>query len=88
MHYDATITAKGQTTIPSALRKKLKLQPGDRIAFIEKGGEIVIQRQPRSALELAGILHDPDRKALSLEEIKGAWPEAAIERYERSLDRD
>ena len=87
MHYDATITSKGQTTIPAALRKKLDLKPGDRIAFIEKDGEIVLERQPRSALDLAGIFYNPDRTPVSIEDMNSAWPEAASEQHERSRDR-
>jgi antitoxin PrlF len=35
----ATMTSKGQTTIPKAIREKLNLCPGDRILFaIETDG--------------------------------------------------
>ena len=30
-----TLTSKGQITLPVRLRSMLKLQPGDRIAFVE-----------------------------------------------------
>ena len=30
----ATITAKGQTTIPKDVRNKLHLEPGDRVEFL------------------------------------------------------
>ena len=33
----ATLTAKGQLTIPVAVRTKLNLQQGDKVVFIEDG---------------------------------------------------
>lgn len=33
----ATMTSKGQITIPVAVRKQLKLEQGDKVVFIEDG---------------------------------------------------
>ena len=33
--YMATMTSKGQITIPVEVRKKLKLEQGDKVVFIE-----------------------------------------------------
>lgn len=86
MGADSKITSKGQITIPLEIRRKLQVSTGDRIRFREDAdGRIVVERLPRSALELAGILHNPDRKPLTLEEMR-AFPDAALERYERSFD--
>ena len=32
----ATLTSKGQITIPAAIRKKLRLKTGDKVFFIEE----------------------------------------------------
>lgn len=37
------ITTSGQATIPKKIRERLNLEPGDRVLFIEKDGEIVLQ---------------------------------------------
>jgi AbrB family looped-hinge helix DNA binding protein len=37
------ITTSGQTTIPKKIRERLNLEPGDRVLFIEKDGEILLQ---------------------------------------------
>ncbi|MGB2895291.1 MAG: AbrB/MazE/SpoVT family DNA-binding domain-containing protein [Anaerolineales bacterium] len=37
------ITTRGQTTIPKKIRERLNLEPGDRVLFLEKDGEIVLQ---------------------------------------------
>lgn len=87
MGYDSKITSKGQTTIPVEVRERLGLKPGDMLDYEVRDG-LMIVRKKRSALELAGILHDPERKALSLEEMENAIAGGIVERYERSLDRD
>ena len=38
----ATLTAKGQLTIPVAVRTKLNLQQGDKVVFIEDGQDVRI----------------------------------------------
>jgi antitoxin PrlF len=47
----ATVTSKGQITIPAEVRNKLGLDPGDRVQFVEtREGEFsIVQRQDRCA---------------------------------------
>jgi len=45
-----TITAKGQVTIPVSLRRKLHLEPSDRVAFVLDGDGIKIRPVSRSLL--------------------------------------
>jgi len=52
----ATITSKGQTTIPKEFRDRLNLKPKGRIAFELRGDELVIRRVGASIDELAGSL--------------------------------
>ena len=88
MGIESKLTSKGQTTIPLEVRKALKLKPGDRIRYVVTGGRVELIPRNRSVLELAGVLYDPDRKPISIEEMDEAIGEAIVERYERSLDRD
>ena len=44
MSSHATVTSKGQITIPKAIREKLALQPGDEILFEETPAGILITR--------------------------------------------
>ena len=81
------ITAKGQTTIPVAVRKALGLKAGDRIDYILRDGRVELVARNRSAVELAGILYDRERKPVSIEEMDEAIGDAIGEEYERSLDR-
>ena len=40
----AKLTSKGQTTIPEPTRKRLRLSPGDKIAFAVEGDKITLRR--------------------------------------------
>lgn len=39
----STVTRKGQITIPARVRKRLGLRRGDRVAFVEEDGKIVLR---------------------------------------------
>ena len=67
----ATITSKGQTTIPKEIRDCLGLQPKDQVQFTLVADETVIMRvKKRSVRELFGLLHDPERITIPLEDMK------------------
>lgn len=69
----ATITSKGQTTIPKDIRDCLGLQPKDQIQFTLISDETVIMRvKKRSIKEIFGLLHDPDREPIPVEKMK-SW---------------
>lgn len=41
----STLTAKGQTTVPKAVRQALNIRPGDRIAFrVDQAGKVSLTR--------------------------------------------
>ncbi|MBN8726210.1 MAG: type II toxin-antitoxin system PrlF family antitoxin [Xanthomonadales bacterium] len=54
----ATITSKGQTTIPKHIREQAGLHAGDRIQFtVLDNGTIVIRPRRRKVASLQGLLH-------------------------------
>ncbi len=66
---EATLTSKGQITIPKAVRDTLKLHVGDRIEFlVDPDGSVRIVPATRPVTDLKALLSRP-RRALSLEEI-------------------
>jgi len=66
----ATLTSKGQTTIPKAVREYLRLRPGDRMEFIlEENGRVVLVPAVVDVRELEGIL-PPPRKPVTIEKMK------------------
>lgn len=55
--FEATVTSKGQVTIPSRLRAGLRLQPGDKLVFTQDAqGEIRVQAKAHSLADLRGII--------------------------------
>lgn len=56
----ATMTSKGQVTIPKEIRNFLNLAPGDKIDFlIGNGGEVIISPKTQDVHILKGLLHKP-----------------------------
>ena len=69
----ATLTTKGQITIPKAVREALRLRAGDRVEFVVKGGtEATLRPITKSVDEVFGKLHNPDQPSRTLEEMKDA----------------
>ena len=65
---EATVTTKGQVTIPKTVRDHLKLETGARLDFvIEDDGTVVLRPVTRHVRELAGLLRRPGRRPVSVE---------------------
>ena len=63
MSNDATLTSKGQTTIPKEIRDSLAMKAGDRMTFtLMPDGTVVMRVKTKSVTELAGVLHKKGRK--------------------------
>jgi antitoxin PrlF len=74
----ATVTSKGQITIPAQVRTALGVEAGDRIEFVEVGkGEFNIVAATRSVRELSGMLYRKGRKLVSIEEMNAAIAKGA-----------
>ena len=54
----STLTRKGQTTIPAAVRKALKLKPRQRLIYEIKGHNVTVKADTRNVLSFYGALHD------------------------------
>jgi len=66
----ATITSKGQITIPLAVREKLGVTKGDRVEFVElANGQFAIVPAVEDVRALKGIVRKPD-KAVSIEQMR------------------
>ncbi len=78
----STVTAKGQTTLPRAVRDALGVSAGDRIRYVIDGREVrVVKAEPVS--RLAGLLRR-DGPAVPLDEMDAAVAAEASARLKRS----
>jgi len=66
----ATVTSKGQVTLPVAVRRALSIEPGDKLSFTVDFDRVVIQPVP-DFLSLAGSIDvPPDVQGMSWDQIK------------------
>lgn len=70
---EATVTSKGQITIPKRVREHLGVRPGDKLDFVvEEDGQVVVRPISRDIRDLAGVLHRPGACVVTLEEMDRA----------------
>ncbi|HIE23130.1 MAG TPA: AbrB/MazE/SpoVT family DNA-binding domain-containing protein [Candidatus Korarchaeota archaeon] len=77
-----TVTSKGQITIPSKLRKELKIVKGDKLLIMREGNAIKLVKVPKLS-EMAGIDREVFAKrkpSKEIEEIRREWDREFEER--------
>lgn len=68
----ATVTSKGQITIPSSVRQSLHVDAGDRVEFVElEPGQFLFMAANRSVTELKGMFGKAS-KSVSIEDMNQA----------------
>ena len=67
----STVTKRGQTTIPGAIRQALRIQPGDRLQYEIDGDQVIFRRHP-GAMALKGALSSSKGKDLTFTQIRKA----------------
>ena len=77
---EAKVTAKGQITIPRAVREHLGVKPGDRVRFFLHPSGEVVARPVVPVARLKGVLAVPRRKPVSVEEMDDAIAAHVAER--------
>lgn len=69
----ATITSKGQLTLPKEIRDRLGLVTGSKLDFIiQADGALFARPMRRGAADLFGLLHDPARAASTVKQMNQA----------------
>ncbi len=80
----ATITSKGQVTIPKEIRNLLHLKAGDRVDFrVDDEGRVIMEPATVDISELKGCLRRPGAKKISLERMNEVIKERTSEGYSR-----
>ena len=76
----ATITSQGQITIPKAIRDRLGLKAGDRVAFRERAdGAIVVEADAVDVRDLRGAIR-PRVRGVTLDDMSAAIRRGATKR--------
>lgn len=85
----ATMTSKGQITVPKEVREDLALVPGSKVLFVKLGERDyrMIARTGKIS-DLAGMLYRPGQRTLSIEEINDGIAEGAAESGMRGVKRE
>jgi len=59
----ATVTSKGQITVPKEIREHLGVEAGDRLSFqIGRGGEVIVEPETVDLRSLRGMLKRRGRR--------------------------
>ncbi|HLK18397.1 MAG TPA: AbrB/MazE/SpoVT family DNA-binding domain-containing protein [Bryobacteraceae bacterium] len=76
----ATLTSKGQVTIPKEIRDRLRLETGQRLEFeIDKNGKLSVVPRNRDFRSLKGIVKSKRKTPVTVEEMN----QAIIEGFSR-----
>lgn len=71
--HTATMTSKGQMTVPKPIRDRLRLAAGDQVDFVvNERGEIVVRAATSDVRELKGLLRSVGalKAAVRLEDME------------------
>jgi AbrB family looped-hinge helix DNA binding protein len=71
----STVTKKGQTTIPGAIRRALSIKAGDRLQYQIEGDRVTFRIHP-GIMSLEGALASDKGKGMTFAQIRAA---AALE---------
>ncbi len=88
---EAKITSKGQITLPSRVRQRLNVGPGDSVMFIEDNdGKIIVRSKSGTLGDMRGMLRrkgtSPTRDTIERwvgEARSRAWPSRVAKRQRK-----
>ena len=80
-----TVTSKGQVTIPSKLRRELKILEGEKLLAIREGNTIKLIPVPKLS-EMVGVdkeVFDGRKPSKEIEELRKEWTREFEERIHK-----
>jgi AbrB family looped-hinge helix DNA binding protein len=82
----ATVTSKGQVTIPVKVRRALGIKAGTRVDFVQTGnGRVEMRAKTGSIMDLAGCVPKLDH-VVTIEEMNEGIAQAVAAEYLAGLD--
>ena len=79
----ATMTSKGQVTVPLSVRQELGIEPGDQVDFVEVDGGYLLRPRSKSLMSLYGYFGAWDGPTVSVEQMNADIADAVVEAYDR-----
>lgn len=80
----ATVTTKGQVTIPKSIRDALGVEAGDRLEFLVRpDGVVELFARTRDLMSLAGLLGSPGPTCSA--DLDEAIAAGIVDEFERSV---
>jgi antitoxin PrlF len=80
----ATVTNKGQVTVPKAIREQLNIGPGTQLDFrLNDDGSISVRPLKHSVLAIVGLLKRSESAPVTVEQMNRAVADAAALRHQR-----
>ena len=81
----ATVTDKGQVTVPKNIRDQLHIETGSKLDFeVEEDGSLRVRVLARGSENLFGLVHRPGMKSLSVEAMDEGIVAATKARNQRT----
>lgn len=84
--FEATITSKGQVTVPKEIRQRLGVRAGGKVRFSVEDGRVTVAAPRSSILDLVGVLPKPKR-TVTIEEMNEGIRQAAVNRFLRAVGK-
>jgi len=75
----ATVTSKGQVTVPLSVRRSLGIEPGDQVDFVEVPGGCMLRPRSKSVMSLYGYFGTWDGPPVTVEQMNADIAEAAAQ---------
>ncbi len=83
----ATLTSKGQVTIPKEVREKLRMKPKDRITFSVEGDHAILHAIHGDIRDLKGIFKHAVKGPIDFKALRRKFETAMAKRQVEILER-
>lgn len=69
----ATLSSKGQITLPKEMRDDLRLETGSQVMFVRTGSsQYQVVARTRTVEDIIGYFHEPSRAPMSIDDMNAA----------------